>query len=54
MLRDMYKSWFFFEVTIDLVEMVFVKADFVVVAYYERVFVDLKLYDFGVSLCGEF
>jgi phosphoenolpyruvate carboxylase len=52
-LRDMYKSWPFFEVTIDLVEMVLAKADPVVVAYYERALVDPKLHDFGASLRGE-
>ena len=52
-LRDMYKRWPFFEVTIDLVEMVLAKADPVVVAYYEKALVDESLHDFGAKLRGE-
>jgi phosphoenolpyruvate carboxylase len=49
-LREMYKSWPFFEVTIDLVEMVLAKADPLVVQYYERALVDETLHEFGASL----
>ena len=52
-LRDMYKNWPFFEVTIDLVEMVLAKADPVVVEYYERALVDPSLHEFGSKLRQE-
>jgi len=52
-LRDMYTNWPFFEVTIDLVEMVLAKADPVVVQYYERILVDPTLHTFGAGLRSE-
>jgi len=49
----MYRNWPFFEVTIDLVEMVLAKADPVVVEYYERALVDPSLHEFGSRLRQE-
>jgi len=50
MLREMYKSWPFFRVTMDLIEMVLAKADPKVAEYYEQVLVQPSLHDFGGTL----
>ena len=47
MLREMYKSWPFFRVTMDLIEMVLAKADPKVAEYYEKVLVEPSLHEFG-------
>ena len=50
MLREMYKSWPFFRVTMDLIEMVLAKADPKVAEYYEKVLVEPGLHGFGGTL----
>ena len=50
MLQDMYKSWPFFSVTLDMMEMVFAKADPRVAQFYEHALVDKSLWSFGDDL----
>ena len=50
MLREMYKTWPFFRVTMDLIEMVLAKADAKVAEYYEKVLVEPSLHAFGKTL----
>mmetsp|Transcript_17993 Transcript_17993/g.44651 ORF Transcript_17993/g.44651 Transcript_17993/m.44651 type:complete len:999 (+) Transcript_17993:195-3191(+) len=49
-LREMYQTWPFFRVTMDLIEMVLAKADPKVAAYYEKVLVEPELHAFGKGL----
>ena len=49
-LQDMYKSWPFFSVTLDMMEMVFAKADPRVAQFYENALVDKNLWPFGDDL----
>lgn len=53
-LMEMYKSWSFFKVTLDLVEMVLSKADPRVVKTYEAKLVDSELSELGEELRGLF
>ncbi|KAL6217026.1 hypothetical protein ACLB2K_010244 [Fragaria x ananassa] len=50
MLRDMYNSWPFFRVTIDLIEMVFAKGDPGIAALYDKLLVSKDLCSFGERL----
>ncbi|KAK9078200.1 hypothetical protein SSX86_002257 [Deinandra increscens subsp. villosa] len=50
MLQDMYKTWPFFRVTIDLIEMVFAKGDPGITAIYDNLLVSSDLLKFGESL----
>ena len=50
MLREMYKEWPFFRVTIDLVEMVFAKGDPGIAALYDKLLVSEDLWSFGERL----
>ncbi|WOL00731.1 phosphoenolpyruvate carboxylase 2 [Canna indica] len=49
-LREMYKEWPFFRVTIDLVEMVFAKGDPGIAALYDKLLVSEELWPFGERL----
>ncbi|RRT75280.1 hypothetical protein B296_00028278 [Ensete ventricosum] len=49
-LREMYKEWPFFRVTIDLVEMVFAKGDPGIAALYDKLLVSDELWPFGERL----
>lgn len=46
----MYQSWPFFSVTLDMMEMVFAKADPRVAQFYEVALVDKSLWPFGEDL----
>jgi phosphoenolpyruvate carboxylase len=50
MLREMYKEWPFFRVTIDLVEMVFAKGDPGIATLYDKLLVSEDLWPFGEHL----
>lgn len=50
LLQDMYQQWPFFQVTLDMVEMVFAKADPRVSLLYEEYLVDKELVPFGDNL----
>ncbi|CAL9055084.1 phosphoenolpyruvate carboxylase 2-like [Musa acuminata AAA Group] len=50
MLKEMYKEWPFFRVTIDLVEMVFAKGDPGIAAIYDKLLVSEALWPFGERL----
>ena len=50
MLQEMYQSWPFFSVTLDMMEMVFAKADPRVAQFYEVALVDKSLWPFGDDL----
>nr|Q01647.1 RecName: Full=Phosphoenolpyruvate carboxylase; Short=PEPC; Short=PEPCase [Flaveria pringlei]CAA45505.1 phosphoenolpyruvate carboxylase [Flaveria pringlei] len=50
MLQEMYKTWPFFRVTIDLVEMVFAKGDPGIAALNDKLLVSEDLWPFGESL----
>lgn len=50
MLQEMYKTWPFFRVTIDLVEMVFAKGDPGIAALNDKLLVSEDLWSFGESL----
>ena len=50
MLQDMYKDWPFFQVTIDLVEMVLAKLDPLIAEYYEKKLVAEELKELGGEL----
>ena len=50
MLQEMYNSWPFFSVTLDMMEMVFAKADPRVAQFYEVALVDKSLWPFGDDL----
>ena len=50
LLMDMYQNWPFFSVTLDMVEMVFAKADPRVAQFYERTLVEKQLWGFGDDL----
>eukprot|EP00245_Coleochaete_scutata_P011787 TRINITY_DN444_c0_g1_i1.p1 TRINITY_DN444_c0_g1~~TRINITY_DN444_c0_g1_i1.p1 ORF type:complete len:754 (+),score=165.39 TRINITY_DN444_c0_g1_i1:340-2262(+) len=50
MLKEMYKEWPFFRVTIDLLEMVFAKGDPRIAKIYDRLLVDEPLRPFGEML----
>ncbi|KAL0034136.1 hypothetical protein WJX79_011096 [Trebouxia sp. C0005] len=54
MLQEMYKSWPFFSVTLDMMEMVFAKADPRVAQFYEVALVDKSLWPFGDDLRKRF
>lgn len=54
LLQDMYANWMFFRVTLDMLEMVFAKADPRVVNMYERALVDPQLHGLGGSLLKKF
>ncbi|KAL3821415.1 hypothetical protein ACJIZ3_007320 [Penstemon smallii] len=47
MLKDMYKEWPFFRVTIDLIEMVFAKGDPGIASLYDKLLVSEDLWPFG-------
>ena len=49
-LQEMYQSWPFFSVTLDMMEMVFAKADRRVAQFYEVALVDKSLWPFGDDL----
>lgn len=49
-LQEMYQSWPFFSVTLDMMEMVFAKADPRVAQFYEVALVDKSLWPFGEDL----
>ncbi|CAK0740175.1 hypothetical protein CVIRNUC_001230 [Coccomyxa viridis] len=53
-LQQMYKEWPFFSVTLDMIEMVFAKADPRVAQFYETGLVDPKLWPFGDDLRERF
>ena len=53
-LREMYGQWPFFRVTIDLIEMVFAKADPRVAFMYDRLLVGKELQSFGEKLRGKY
>ncbi|CAI9089214.1 OLC1v1023748C2 [Oldenlandia corymbosa var. corymbosa] len=50
MLKDMYKEWPFFRVTIDLIEMVLAKGDPGIAALYDKLLVSQELLPFGDHL----
>lgn len=50
LLQDMYRQWPFFQVTLDMVEMVFAKGDPRVSLLYEEYLVDKELVPFGDNL----
>ncbi|KAL3509139.1 hypothetical protein ACH5RR_028540 [Cinchona calisaya] len=50
MLKDMYKEWPFFRVTIDLIEMVLAKGDPGIAALYDKLLVSKELWPFGEHL----
>lgn len=52
MLKEMYNSWPFFRVTIDLIEMVFAKGDPGIAALYDKLLVSEELQSFGERLRG--
>ncbi|XP_019194133.1 PREDICTED: phosphoenolpyruvate carboxylase-like [Ipomoea nil] len=54
MLKDMYKEWPFFRVTIDLVEMVFAKGDPGIAALYDNLLVSKDLWPFGEELRAKY
>ena len=54
MLQDMYKHWPFFQVTIDLIEMVFAKGDPRIAALYDKHLVSKDLWAFGEKLRTNF
>ncbi|EIE27459.1 PEPCase 1 [Coccomyxa subellipsoidea C-169] len=54
LLQQMYKEWPFFSVTMDMIEMVFAKADPRVAQFYETGLVDKKLWPFGEDLRKRF
>ncbi|KAL4423808.1 hypothetical protein ABPG75_001109 [Micractinium tetrahymenae] len=54
LLQDMYTNWMFFRVTLDMLEMVFAKADPRVVKMYERALVDAELHGLGDQLLKKF
>ena len=49
-LREMYKTWPFFRVTMDLIEMVLAKADPTVARLYEKELVEEQYHAFGEQL----
>ncbi|KAJ8424138.1 hypothetical protein Cgig2_008800 [Carnegiea gigantea] len=50
MLREMYRTWPFFRVTIDMVEMMFAKGDTGIAALYDKLLVSEDLLPFGEQL----
>nr|GMD31834.1 phosphoenolpyruvate carboxylase-like [Ipomoea batatas] len=54
MLKDMYREWPFFRVTLDLVEMVFAKGDPGIAALYDKLLVSKDLWPFGEQLRTKF
>lgn len=54
MMQEMYNSWPFFRVTIDLVEMVFAKGDPGIAALYDKLLVSEDLWSFGELLRTKF
>ncbi|KAL6776785.1 PEPCL1 [Auxenochlorella protothecoides x Auxenochlorella symbiontica] len=54
LLQDMYQNWMFFRVTLDMLEMVFAKADPRVVTMYQRQLVDAGLHALGDELLRTF
>ncbi|XP_019159043.1 PREDICTED: phosphoenolpyruvate carboxylase-like [Ipomoea nil] len=54
MLKDMYREWPFFRVTLDLVEMVFAKGDPGIAALYDKLLVSKDLLPFGEQLRTKF
>lgn len=54
LLQDMYEHWMFFRVTLDMLEMVFAKADPLVVKMYQRQLVAPELHDLGDTLLDKF
>jgi phosphoenolpyruvate carboxylase len=50
LLQDMYQNWMFFRVMLDMLEMVFAKADPRIVKVYERHLVDPALHPLGEDL----
>ena len=54
MLRDMYNQWPFFRVTLDLVEMVFVKGDPGIATLYDKLLVSEELCPFGERLRAKY
>ncbi|KAL0443834.1 UNVERIFIED_CONTAM: Phosphoenolpyruvate carboxylase 1 [Sesamum latifolium] len=50
MLKDMYREWPFFRVTIDLIEMVLAKGDPGIAALYDKLLVSPELWPFGEHL----
>lgn len=53
-LQEMYQQWPFFSVTLDMMEMVFAKADPRVAQFYEVALVDKSLWPFGDDLRARF
>ena len=54
LLQDMYQSWMFFRVMLDMLEMVFAKADHRIVTVYERHLVTPELAPLGEDLLRRF
>jgi phosphoenolpyruvate carboxylase len=54
LLQDMYQNWMFFRVLLDMLEMVFAKADHRIVAVYERHLVAPELMPLGEDLLKKF
>ncbi|XP_031106765.1 phosphoenolpyruvate carboxylase, housekeeping isozyme-like [Ipomoea triloba] len=54
MLKDMYREWPFFRVTIDLVEMVFAKGDPGIAALYDNLLVSKDLWPLGEELRAKY
>ncbi|VFQ64442.1 unnamed protein product [Cuscuta campestris] len=54
MLRDMYREWPFFRVTLDLVEMVFAKGDPGIAALYDKLLVSKDLWPLGEQLRAKY
>ncbi|CAH9109522.1 unnamed protein product [Cuscuta epithymum] len=54
MLRDMYREWPFFRVTLDLVEMVFAKGDPGIAAMYDKLLVSADLWPLGDQLRAKY
>ncbi|KAL8131564.1 phosphoenolpyruvate carboxylase 2-like [Apium graveolens] len=54
MVQEMYKSWPFFRVTIDLVEMVFAKGDPGIAALNDKLLVSKDLWSFGEHLRSKY
>ena len=50
LMKEMYSQWPFFSVTLDMMEMVFAKADPRVAEFYESVLVDEALRGFGEDM----
>lgn len=54
LLKDMYREWPFFRVTLDLLEMVFAKGDPGIAALYDKLLVTDELKPFGEQLRSKY